>query len=139
MGSVVAGVQRGELLAEDCDVELLNRAMYTADLPTPELLVRTSGETRLSDFMLWQCATSHLAFTPVLWPSFSWWEFLKILLEYQRHFPQLAAVSTQAASTVLLLSGSRRLARQAAQQQHQQRQLGRMTGAQVDEEQACDL
>lgn len=91
VGSVVDGVRRGELLAEDCDVELLNHAMYTADLPTPELLVRTSGETRLSDFMLWQCATSHLAFTPVLWPSFSWWQLMKILLEYQRHFPQLAA------------------------------------------------
>lgn len=87
--SVVEAVREGVLEVDDCDVSLLSRAMYTADLPTPELLVRTSGETRLSDFMLWQCAFAHLAFTPVLWPSFSWWQLMKILLEYQRHYPAL--------------------------------------------------
>ena len=84
--SLVEGVERGELEPEDLDVELIGRAMYTADLPTPDLLVRTSGETRLSDFMLWQCATAQLAFTPVLWPSFSWWQLMKILLDFQRHY-----------------------------------------------------
>ena len=89
--SVVDGVRDGLLEVDDCDVSLLSRAMYTADLPTPELLVRTSGETRLSDFMLWQCASAHLAFTPVLWPSFSWWQLMKILLDFQRHYPTMRA------------------------------------------------
>ena len=139
--SVVDGVRDGLLEVDDCDVSLLSRAMYTADLPTPELLVRTSGETRLSDFMLWQCASAHLAFTPVLWPSFSCWQLMKILLDFQRHYPtlrarhlhheqlqdsidlqrQLAALSCQEAAAGI--AKGRRKQRQQQQREQQQREL----------------
>lgn len=53
--------------------------------PHPQLLVRTSGETRLSDFLLWEAAHSVLSFFPVLWPDLSSWNFVSILLDYQAH------------------------------------------------------
>lgn len=53
------------------DEEQLSGALYTAGQPDPDLLIRTSGEQRLSNFLLWQCAYSELFFTPVLWPDFN--------------------------------------------------------------------
>jgi len=50
--------------------EALPQQLMTADLPAPDLLIRTSGEQRISNFMLWQCAYSEMVFTPVLWPDF---------------------------------------------------------------------
>ena len=50
--------------------DLLNKYLYTAGLPDPDLVIRTGGETRLSNFLLWQSAYSEFYFTPVLWPEF---------------------------------------------------------------------
>lgn len=69
----------------------LESSLYTAGLPEPDLLIRTSGETRLSDFLLWQSGGTHLAFTDTLWPEFSYWDWAKILMDYQ-------AVAAEAAS-----------------------------------------
>lgn len=57
--------------------------LYTADIPDPELVVRTSGEMRLSNFLLWQAAYAEFVSTEVLWPDFDRYEFLRCLLEYQ--------------------------------------------------------
>ena len=63
-------VAAGEMAAEDIGVEAIGAALYTADLPPLDLLIRTSGEQRLSNFMLWQAAYAELYFTDMLWPDF---------------------------------------------------------------------
>lgn len=81
---IVDGVRNSELLGEDINAELVSN---TLELKEPELLVRTSGELRLSDFMLWQLSNTVLYFSDVLWPEFSLWNFLAAILHYQRHAP----------------------------------------------------
>jgi len=61
----------GSLAAELVDEECLSRHLFTAELPDPDLLIRTSGEQRISNFLLWQCAYSELVFLKTLWPDFS--------------------------------------------------------------------
>lgn len=63
--------------------ETLSRRLYTADIPDPELLIRTSGELRISNFLLWQIAYSEFVCTDVLWPDFDRYELLRCILEYQ--------------------------------------------------------
>ncbi|QJA05344.1 isoprenyl transferase [Thermosulfurimonas marina] len=77
-------VSVGRLCPQDITPEVFSRYLYTADLPDPDLLIRTSGEQRLSNFLLYQCAYTEFYFTPVLWPDFTEEEFLKALEEYQR-------------------------------------------------------
>jgi undecaprenyl diphosphate synthase len=60
----------GELPAEAVDEAAISRHLFTADIPDPDLLIRTSGEQRISNFLLWQCAYSELVFTKTLWPDF---------------------------------------------------------------------
>ena len=81
---LVCDVQEGKLKPEDIDESRLQQYLYTHDLPDPDLLIRTSGETRISNFLLWQLAYTELYFTPTLWPDFRRREFLLALLEYQR-------------------------------------------------------
>jgi undecaprenyl diphosphate synthase len=64
---VASGILTAEAIDEDC----LARHLFTAELPDPDLLIRTSGEQRISNFLLWQCAYSELVFTKTLWPDFS--------------------------------------------------------------------
>ena len=61
----------GEIAAEAIDEECVARHLFTSELPDPDLLIRTSGEQRISNFLLWQCAYSELVFTKTLWPDFS--------------------------------------------------------------------
>jgi undecaprenyl diphosphate synthase len=74
-----AVVEAGENITEDS----LSRHLYTAGIPDPDLLIRTSGEMRLSNFLLWQSAYSEIYVTPVLWPDFRREQFIDALLEYQ--------------------------------------------------------
>lgn len=60
------------------------RALYTGDLPDPDLLIRTSGEMRVSNFLLWQIAYSEIYVSRVLWPDFRGWEFLETIMAYQK-------------------------------------------------------
>jgi undecaprenyl diphosphate synthase len=64
-------VQSGSLAAEIIDEEFFARHLFTAELPDPDLLIRTSGEQRISNFLLWQSAYSEFVFTKTLWPDFS--------------------------------------------------------------------
>ncbi len=68
---------------EGISEELFERGLYTAGMPDPDLLIRTSGEMRISNFLLWQIAYSEFVCSPVLWPDFDRYEFLRCLLEYQ--------------------------------------------------------
>lgn len=82
-------VNRAILLAEETGEvlevtpELFESGLYTAGIPDPELLIRTSGELRVSNFLLWQIAYAEFVSTEVLWPDFDRYEFLRCLLEYQ--------------------------------------------------------
>ena len=69
--------------AEDIDEEVVERNLYTAGIPDPDLIIRTSGEIRLSNFLLWQSAYAEFYFTETLWPDFGREEFISALSEYQ--------------------------------------------------------
>lgn len=79
--AVLAAHEQGEEL--ECTEESFAQFLYTANIPDPELLIRTSGEMRISNFLLWQIAYSEFVVTDVLWPDFDRYEFLRALLEYQ--------------------------------------------------------
>ncbi|MEQ9574722.1 MAG: undecaprenyl diphosphate synthase family protein, partial [Rhodospirillales bacterium] len=63
-------VRRGEIAPEDIDETRFENALFTAGLPEPDLLIRTSGEQRVSNFLLWQVAYAEFVFADVLWPDF---------------------------------------------------------------------
>ena len=71
------------LKPEDVSEELVAGQMYTAGIPDPDILIRTSGEMRISNFLLWQIAYTELFITPTLWPDFGKEEYLDILNQYQ--------------------------------------------------------
>ena len=66
------------------DEEMISKRLYTAGLPEPDLLIRTSGEMRISNFLLWQIAYAELYVTDTLWPDFNREELLRAILEFQR-------------------------------------------------------
>lgn len=72
----------GEIAAADISEHSISEALYTASMPDPDLVIRTSGECRLSNFMLWQASYSELYFTDTLWPDFGREEFLKAMKAY---------------------------------------------------------
>lgn len=74
----------GELLPEDIDDELFEKFLFTEEVGDPDLVVRTSGEQRISNFLLWQIAYSELWFTPAFWPDFTRSHLLEAILDYQR-------------------------------------------------------
>jgi len=80
---IAAEVQKGELNASDIDDELFASKLETAAFPDPELLIRTSGEQRLSNFLLWQLAYAELYFTPVMWPEFRKNDLYRAIYSYQ--------------------------------------------------------
>jgi undecaprenyl diphosphate synthase len=75
--------------------ELVSSYLNTAGIPEPELLIRTSGEQRISNFLLWQIAYTELYFTEVHWPDFKRDEFLKAILEYQNRERRFGKISEQ--------------------------------------------
>ncbi|HOL21839.1 MAG TPA: isoprenyl transferase [bacterium] len=79
--------------AKDITEDLIEKNLYTANIPSPDLIIRTSGEKRLSNFLLWQAAYAELYFTPVLWPDFKEDDFLKALLDYQRRKRRFGGLS----------------------------------------------
>ena len=81
---LAARVEAGDLEPEEIDEACLERALLTSGIPDPDLLIRTSGECRISNFMLWQISYSEIHITPVLWPDFSRDDFLAAVLDYQR-------------------------------------------------------
>ena len=77
-------LQEGKLSPQDIKESTVEEFLYTKGQPPPDLLIRTSGEYRISNFLLWQLAYTELYFTPILWPDFDKSEFIKALLEYQK-------------------------------------------------------
>lgn len=90
---IALGVQKGEIDARALTPEMIAENLYTRDLPDPDLLIRTSGERRISNFLLWQIAYAEIFFTPTLWPDFGEDEFLQILKDYQNRERRFGTVS----------------------------------------------
>ena len=74
----------GQLDPRDIDEDAVGRMLYTAEWPDPDLLIRTSGEMRISNFLLWQLAYAELYVTPVLWPDFTRRDLFEAIVEFQR-------------------------------------------------------
>jgi undecaprenyl diphosphate synthase len=81
--SIAARVAAGELSAEEIDEKVFSQHLHLPDVPDPDLLVRTSGEMRISNFLLWQIAYSEIWVTDTLWPDFDRYEMLRAVVEFQ--------------------------------------------------------
>jgi len=77
-------IETGLIQPQDINEEMISDHLYTRQMPDPDLIVRTSGEFRLSNFMLWQAAYSELFITQTLWPDFTREEFIEILINFQK-------------------------------------------------------
>jgi undecaprenyl diphosphate synthase len=86
-------VAAGRLDPADIDEDAVARRLYTAPWPDPDLLIRTSGEMRISNFLLWQLAYAELYVTPVLWPDFTRRHLFEAILEFQRRDRRFGRVS----------------------------------------------
>ena len=82
--SLAAAGTPADEIADHIDAERIADHLYTADLPDPDLVIRTSGESRLSGFLLWQSAYSEFAFVDVYWPAFRRVDFLRALRDFTR-------------------------------------------------------
>jgi undecaprenyl diphosphate synthase len=89
---VAQAVAAGEVDPAASTPDLLGSYLYTSDLPDPDLVIRTSGETRISNFLLWQSAYAEYEFTPVLWPDFTTDHFADILLAFSGRERRFGAV-----------------------------------------------
>jgi undecaprenyl diphosphate synthase len=87
--------QAGQLRPEDVSEQMVSSLMTTREMPDPDLLIRTSGEYRISNFLLWQLAYSELYFTDCLWPEFTDEEFYKAIVDYQKRERRFGKTSEQ--------------------------------------------
>ncbi len=92
---MAAEVQEGTLLPEQIDSDVVSQHLVTSFMPDPDLLIRTGGEIRLSNYLLWQCAYSELYFCDTYWPDFRVEEFHKAILDFQRRERRFGKTSEQ--------------------------------------------
>lgn len=95
MRKIAGRIESRELLPEDIDINTITDGLATSDIPDPELLIRTSGEYRISNFLLWQIAYTELYFTTTLWPDFGKEEFFRAILDYQQRERRFGMTSEQ--------------------------------------------
>jgi undecaprenyl diphosphate synthase len=93
--NIVQDALSGRIQQEDLNRELFTRYLYTADMPDPDLLIRTSGEQRISNFCLWQMAYTEFHFTDVLWPDFSREDLLSAIADFQSRERRFGMTSEQ--------------------------------------------
>ena len=93
--AIATKVQNKTLRVDDIDDRLFSQHLITFNIPNPELLIRTSGENRVSNFLLWQIAYTELYFCPVLWPEFSRTHFYEALIDYQKRERRFGKISEQ--------------------------------------------
>lgn len=91
---IARDVAAGALDPDDVDEGAVASRLYTSGLPDPDLLIRTSGELRLSNYLLWQLAYTEFYVTPTLWPDFSRWDFLRAVASYQSRSRRFGGVVT---------------------------------------------
>jgi undecaprenyl diphosphate synthase len=91
-------VRNGEISPEEIDEDVLEDTLFTRDVPPPDLLIRTSGEYRISNFMLWQLAYTELHITPVYWPDFGREQLFEAILDYQSRERRFGRVGSSGSS-----------------------------------------
>jgi undecaprenyl diphosphate synthase len=96
--ALAAEAAEGKIRPGDITEELFSSRLDTAGMPDPDLVIRTSGEVRVSNFLLWQSAYAEFVFTDVLWPDFGKPEFLQALEEYSRRHRRFGLTGDQAGS-----------------------------------------
>ncbi|EEB13701.1 Dehydrodolichyl diphosphate synthase, putative [Pediculus humanus corporis] len=94
------GVKEERLKLSDISMDLLGKSLYSENSDVPDLVIRTSGEVRISDFMLWQSSYSCYYFTSILWPEFTFWELLKAIFFYQRSYKILNKLKIKDCDTI---------------------------------------
>ncbi len=95
VNDLIKDIRLGKLTDDDVTKKLFASYLYTADLPDPDLLIRTSGEYRLSNFLLWQMAYTEFYFTDVLWPDFGRDDLLEAIASYQKRERRYGLTSDQ--------------------------------------------
>ena len=95
---IAARVSRGEISLDDITPEQVSAALHTGDIPDPDLLIRTSGEQRLSNFLLWQCAYTEMVFVPEHWPDFGREQLVRAIEEYHARDRRFGSLTAQSAS-----------------------------------------
>lgn len=96
--SIADDVYSGKLKSEDINDQLITKYLSTHNIPEPELLIRTSGELRISNFLLWEIAYSELYFTDILWPDFRRDDLYRAILDYQKRERRFGKTSEQTSS-----------------------------------------
>ena len=95
MRKLAEDVKNNKIQVDELGCDSFVNYLTTSELPDPELLIRTSGELRISNFLLWQIAYSELYFTDVLWPDFRKENFYDAILEYQKRERRFGKISEQ--------------------------------------------
>lgn len=95
MREIASEVERKQLKVEDINQETISKHLCTKNFPDPDLLIRTSGEYRISNFLMWQLSYSELYFTSTLWPDFRKEEFYEALIDYQSRERRFGKTSEQ--------------------------------------------
>ena len=93
--TIINKVKKNIILKENVDEELINTHLYSKNLPDVDLLIRTSGEKRISNFLLWKISYAELYFTNILWPEFSKNDFYKAIINYQKRERRFGKTSEQ--------------------------------------------
>ncbi|WP_433895345.1 isoprenyl transferase [Sphingobacterium mizutaii] len=93
--SIAEKVKKGEISVDDINEEMFSHNLYTHGIPDPDLLIRTSGEERISNYMLWQIAYSELFFLPIMWPEFSRETLFECIYLYQNRERRFGKTSEQ--------------------------------------------
>ena len=93
--NIATAYKNNDIVLNDINENLINKTLNTKNIPDPELLIRTSGEYRISNFLLWQIAYSELYFTDVLWPDFKKNNFYNAIFEYQNRERRFGKTSEQ--------------------------------------------
>jgi len=90
--SIATQVKQGKIDAAEINEDVFAQHLYTKNMPDPDLLIRTSGEMRISNFLLWQISYTELVVTPTLWPDFRKAQFFEALEEYTRRHRRFGSV-----------------------------------------------
>ena len=95
MKKIIEDDKAGKIDIDKLDKETFSNYLYTSGMPDPDLLIRTSGECRISNFLLWQLAYTELYFTNILWPDFTKDDLFKAIASYQKRERRFGLTSEQ--------------------------------------------
>ena len=95
MKSIAEQAKNGTLSIDDINEEAISKSLYTSNMPDPDLLIRTAGDLRISNYLLWQIAYAELYFTDKFWPDFSKDDFCQAIIDFQSRERRFGKTSEQ--------------------------------------------